>query len=240
MKSLPRRNRKTGIAGTILLALLLTAALLPAAALATGPPPAEDDGGTSNTNQQTPLPNGGGGSQQQTPLPNGGGGSQQQTPLPNGGGGSQQQTPLPNGGGGSQQQTPLPNGGGGSQQQTPVAHPDAPSTPSSDCVVAHAATPAQLCPVADGLQYYFIGADGSTSIGPFISPFTDLASLYTAGDVLLYAGINPLTSKSVQIHYLTSSYTIRVSTYYPDTQYDTDKPYTFTVDGSHSVSHIAW
>ena len=214
MKSLPRRNRKTGIAGTILLALLLTAALLPAAALATGPPPAEDDGGTSNTNQQTPLPNGGGGSQQQTPLPNGGGGSQQQTPLP--------------------------NGGGGSQQQTPVAHPDAPSTPSSDCVVAHAATPAQLCPVADGLQYYFIGADGSTSIGPFISPFTDLASLYTAGDVLLYAGINPLTSKSVQIHYLTSSYTIRVSTYYPDTQYDTDKPYTFTVDGSHSVSHIAW
>lgn len=201
MKSLPRRNRKTGIAGTILLALLLTAALLPAAALATGPPPAEDDGGTSNTNQQTPLPNGGGGSQQQTPLP---------------------------------------NGGGGSQQQTPVAHPDALSTPSSDCVVAHAATPAQLCPVADGLQYYFIGADGSTSIGPFISPFTDLASLYTAGDVLLYAGINPLTSKSVQIHYLTSSYTIRVSTYYPDTQYDTDKPYTFTVDGSHSVSHIAW
>ncbi|MXZ19920.1 MAG: hypothetical protein F4Y84_04805 [Caldilineaceae bacterium SB0665_bin_25] len=201
MKSLPRRNRKTGIAGTILLALLLTAALLPAAALATGPPPAEDDGGTSNTNQQTPLPNGGGGSQQQAPLP---------------------------------------NGGGGSQQQTPVAHPDAPSTPSSDCVVAHAATPAQLCPVADGLQYYFIGADGSTSIGPFISPFTDLASLYTAGDVLLYAGINPLTSKSVQIHYLTSSYTIRVSTYYPDTQYDTDKPYTFTVDGSHSVSHIAW
>ena len=214
MKSLPRRNRKTGIAGAILLALLLTAALLPAAALATGPPPAEDDGGTSNTNQQTPLPNGGGGSQQQTPLPNGGGGSQQQTPLP--------------------------NGGGGSQQQTPVSHPDAPSTPSSDCVVAHAATPAQLCPVADGLQYYFIGADGSTSIGPFISPFTDLASLYTAGDVLLYAGINPLTSKSVQIHYLTSSYTIRVSTYYPDTQYDTDKPYTFTVDGSHSVSHIAW
>ena len=100
--------------------------------------------------------------------------------------------------------------------------------------------PAQLCPVAGGLQYYFIGADGSTSIGPFISPFTDLASLYTAGDVQLYSGVNPLTGKSVQIHYLASTYNIRVSTYYPDTQYDTDKPYTFTVNGSNSVSHIAW
>jgi hypothetical protein len=241
MMSAPFRNRKARIAGRIVITLLLALILLPGAALAAGPPPAEDDdGGGQQQQQQTPLPNGGG-QQQQTPLPNGGGG---QTPLPNGGG-QQQQTPLPNGGGG---QTPLPNGGGqtplpntgGGQQTTPAPHPDAPSTPSSDCIVAHAATPAQLCPVAGGLQYYFIGADGSTSIGPFISAFSDLASLYTAGDVLLYSGINPLTSKSVQIHYLTSTYKIRVSTYYPDTQYDTDKPYTFTVNGSHSVSHIAW
>ena len=94
--------------------------------------------------------------------------------------------------------------------------------------------------MAGGLQYYFIGADGSSSIGPFISPFSDLASLYTAGAVLLYSGVNPLTSKSVQVHYLASEYKIRVGTYYPDTQYDTDKPYTFTVNGSNSVSQIAW
>ena len=205
------------IAAPFLLALLLTIALLPAAALATTPPPAVDE------EEQTPPSTDGG---QQTPLPDGG----QQTPLPDGG----QQTPLPDGG----QQTPLPDGG--QQQTSPAPHPSAPSTPSSDCVVAHAATPAQLCPVAGGLQYYFIGADGSTSIGPFISPFTDLASLYTAGDVQLYSGVNPLTGKSVQIHYLASTYNIRVSTYYPDTQYDTDKPYTFTVNGSNSVSHIAW
>ena len=219
MNYLPRRNRKVRTAGPFLLALLLAITLLPGAALA-APPPADDDTPPSTEqNQNTPLP---------------GGGNQQQTPLP--GGGNQQQTPLPDG---DQQQTPLPGGG---QQETPQAepHPSAPSTPSSDCVVSHAATPAQLCPVAGGLQYYFIGADGSTSIGPFISPFDDLASLYTAGAVLLYSGSNPLTGKSVQIHYLASEYKIRVSTYYPDTQYDTDKPYTFTVNGSNTVSIIAW
>lgn len=225
MKSSPRRNRKIRIAGTTLLVLLLTVTLLPAAALA-GPPPAEGDGGggapNPNANQGAPLP---GGNQGQ-PLP----GTNQGPPLPD----TNQGSPLP----GTTQGSPLPDGS--QQQSTPDPHPDAPSAPSSDCIVAHAATPAQLCPVAGGLQYYFIGADGSTSIGPFISSFTDLASLYTAGDVLLYSGINPLTAKSVQIHYLTSTYKIRVSTYYPDTQYDTDKPYTFTVNGSHSVSHIAW
>ena len=221
MNYLPRRNRKVRTAGPILLALLLAITLLPGAALA-GPPSTSDDDPPPSTEQN-----------QNTPLP--GGGNQQQTPLP--GGGNQQQTPLP--GGGNQQQTPLPGGG---QQETPQAepHPSAPSTPSSDCVVSHAATPAQLCPVAGGLQYYFIGADGSTSIGPFISPFDDLAALYTAGEVLLYSGSNPLTGKSVQIHYLASESKIRVSTYYPDTQYDTDKPYTFTVNGSNTVSIIAW
>ncbi|MCY4117697.1 MAG: hypothetical protein OXF55_12500 [Caldilineaceae bacterium] len=122
-----------------------------------------------------------------------------------------------------------------------AAHPDAPSTPSGDCIVSHAATPAQLCPVAGGLQYYFIGSDGSSSIGPHLSPFSELATLYTVGtSVQLYNGINPLTSKSVQIDYLPSESKIRVSTYYPDTQYDTNKPYTFTVDTSNSVTHEAW
>ena len=124
---------------------------------------------------------------------------------------------------------------------TESGHPDSPSSPSGDCVVSHAATPAQLCPVADGLQYYFIGADGSSSIGPYLSSFGDLASLYTAGArVLLYNGINPSTGKSVQIDFLPTDSKIRVSTYYPDTQYDTDKAYVFTVDSGNSVVHEAW
>ena len=221
MNASPRRNRKMRITGTFLLALLLTITLLPAAALA-GPPPADDDGSsnTGQNQQQTPLPGGG----QGTPLPD----VNQGPPVP----GANQGAPLP----GANQGTPLPDG----NQQTSTPHPDAPDYPSADCIVSHAATPAQLCPIAGGLQYYFIGADGSTSIGPFISSFTDLASLYTTGEVLLYSGVNPLTSKSVQVHYLTSSYEIRVSTYYPDNEYDTDKPYTFTVNGSNVVSHIAW
>ncbi|MDE0143380.1 MAG: proline-rich domain-containing protein [Caldilineaceae bacterium] len=230
MNASPRRNRKMRITGTFLLALLLTITLLPAAALA-GPPPADDDGSsnTGQNQQQTPLPGGG----QGTPLP----GANQGPPVP----GANTGTPLPDANQGppvpgANTGTPLPDG----NQQTSDPHPDAPDYPSADCIVSHAATPAQLCPIAGGLQYYFIGADGSTSIGPFISSFTDLASLYTTGEVLLYSGVNPLTSKSVQVHYLTSSYEIRVSTYYPDNEYDTDKPYTFTVNGSNVVSHIAW
>ena len=233
MKAQPSRNRKIGAAGPILIALLLTIALLPAAAFAAPPPVGGDPpptGDTQGPNGDLPPPNDDG------PPPTG------KTPGPNGDlpppqSGNRQDTPPPQGG--NRQDTPPPSGGG-QQQSTPDPHPDAPDYPSANCIVAHAATPAQLCPVAGGLQYYFIGKDGSTSIGPFISAFSDLASLYTAGDVLLYAGINPLTGKSVRIHYLTATYKVRVSTYYPDTQYDTDKAYTFTVNGSHSVSHIAW
>ena len=241
MKFSCRLQKSARIAAPAVLALLLAIALLPGAALA-APPPA--DGEQPPSTEDTPLPGGG---QQQTPLP---GGGQQQTPLP---GGGQQQTPLP---GGGQQQTPLPNGGqqqtplpGGGQQQTPPStedtplpgggHPSAPSAPSSDCIVAHAATPAQLCSVAGGLQYYFIGADGSSQIGPYIKPFSELNTLYTS-TVSLYTGTNPLTSKSVQINYLPAESKIWVGTYYPDTQYDTNKPYTFTVNESNSVAYEAW
>ncbi|MCY4413260.1 MAG: hypothetical protein OXC27_22610 [Caldilineaceae bacterium] len=215
MNTQPRRNRKVRIAGTILIALLLTIAILPGAAFAEPPPV---DGDPPPTNQNNPPPN------QINPPPN------QNNPPP-----TNQNNPPP-----TNQNNPPPTGGGQEETSTSDPHPDAPSTPSNDCVVTHAATPAQLCPVAGGLQYYFIGADGSTSIGPFISPFSDLAALYTAGAALLYSGVNPLTAKSVQIHYLASDSKIRVSTYYPDTQYDTDKPYTFTVNGSNAVSIIAW
>ncbi len=119
----------------------------------------------------------------------------------------------------------------------PQPHPDAPFTPPADCIVAHAATPAQLCPMAGGLQYYFIGADGSAQPGPWIRPFGELA---TAASYSLYSGTNSKTGKSVTITYLAADNKIRVSTFYPDNEYDTNKPYNFTVDTDHKVSHEAW
>ena len=104
--------------------------------------------------------------------------------------------------------------------------------------MAHAATPAQLCPVGGGLQYYFIGSGGSQT-GPWIQSLSDLATLH-AGVASIYTGTNPFTGKSVQIHYLPSEQKIRISTFYPDNQYDTNKPYNFTVDANNSVSHEAW
>ena len=121
---------------------------------------------------------------------------------------------------------------------TSSAHPSAPFTPPADCIVAHAATPAQLCPVAGGLQYYFIGS-GSSQPGPWIQPFSELATLH-AGVASLYSGTNPFTGKSVQITYLPADQKIRISTFYPDNEYDTNKPYNFTVTSSNSVSHEAW
>ena len=95
--------------------------------------------------------------------------------------------------------------------------------------------------MAGGLQYYFIGADGSSHTGPWLAPFSDLATLHATGaPVMLYSGANSFTSKPIQIYYLPAKQKIRISTYYPDTQYDTDKPYIFTVDSSNSVTHEAW
>ena len=91
------------------------------------------------------------------------------------------------------------------------------------------------------MQYYFIGADGSSSIGPYLSSFSELATLHTVGaSVSLYTGANPLTSKPVQIDYQPAEGKIRVSTYYPDTQYDTNKPYVFSVDSGNAVAHMSW
>ena len=120
----------------------------------------------------------------------------------------------------------------------PPPHASAPFTPPANCIVAHAATPAQLCPIGGGIQYYFIGP-GSSQPGPWIQPFSELATLH-AGGASIYSGTNPFTGKSVQIHYLPADQKIRVSTFYPDNQYDTNKPYNFTVDANNSVSHEAW
>ena len=94
--------------------------------------------------------------------------------------------------------------------------------------------------MAGGLQYYFIGADGSAQPGPWIRPFSELATLHTAGAASLYSGTNAKTGKAIQIYYLPAEQKIRISTYYPDTQYDTNKPYIFTVDSSNTVNHEAW
>ena len=120
----------------------------------------------------------------------------------------------------------------------PQPHASAPFTPPADCIVAHAATPAQLCPIGGGIQYYFIGP-GSSQPGPWIQPFSELATLH-AGVASVYSGTNPFTGKSVQIHYMPADQKIRISTFYPDNQYDTNKPYNFTVDANNSVSHEAW
>ena len=101
--------------------------------------------------------------------------------------------------------------------------------------------PAQLCRMAGGLQYYFIGADGSTHTGPWLAPFSELATLHATGTRRpLYSGANSFTGKAIQIYYLPAEQKIRVSTYYPDNQYDTNKPYIFTVDSGNNVTHEAW
>ena len=219
MKLTSRLKAYVLVATPIVLALLLTIALLPAAALATShddPPPAP-----GSVEPPPPPPPLSGGSRP-PPVPT------QKAPPP---------APTPNTGG--PQPTPTSTTGGPPPAPTPSAHPSAPSTPPSDCVVAHAATPAQLCTIAGGLQYYFIAADGSTRTGPYIQPFSELATLHTSF-ASLYSGTNPFTGKSVQIHYLPAEQKIRVITFYPDTQYDTNKPYNFTVTSSNSVTHEAW
>ncbi len=107
--------------------------------------------------------------------------------------------------------------------------------------MAHEATPAQLCIVEDGYQYYFIGTD-QIGTGPFLATVGALSELHPTGSdaIELYRGQNPLTSKSVAIEYLPDQQLLRINTYYADTDTSTDKPYVFTVDDDHGVTHIDW
>ena len=108
----------------------------------------------------------------------------------------------------------------------------------ADCIVTHAATPAQLCPLegTSSFQYYHIGADGTSVAGPIITR-------PSAGSpaVQLFSGTNPMTGKSVTVEYKTDGWNrLQVNTYYPDTEYDTDKPYVFSVSNDNAVTHISW
>ena len=227
MRIAPRVKDIIRIAAPVLLLMIA----LPLVALAEDPPPPPGD----ELPPPPPAPN-----QQQQPPP---APIQQQQPPP----APTNQAPPPAPTQTTQQPTPTqaapqPTPTQTTQQPAPTdtssAHPSAPFTPPADCIVAHAATPAQLCPVAGGLQYYFIGA-GSSQPGPWIQPFSELATLH-AGVASLYSGTNPFTGKSVQIHYLPADQKIRISTFYPDNEYDTNKPYNFTVTSSNSVAHEAW
>ena len=222
MKHSPRHNKNLRTAMPFLVALLLVLAILPAAVFAQPPGPGgpgSGPGGPGSGPPSTDPPTA-------TPTATTGPGSN-----PGGGG--------PSGG--------PPGGGQPGVMPSPTAtavpannnmpHPSAPFTPPANCIVAHAATPAQLCPIDGGLQYYFIGADGSAQPGPWIQPFSELAALASWS---VYSGTNAKTGKSVTITYLAAENMIRISTFYPDNEYDTDKPYTFTVDSSYAVNHEAW
>ena len=116
----------------------------------------------------------------------------------------------------------------------------------------------------EGLQYYFIGPDGATQAGPYLSSVSDLAGGYPsslieavkrrfrqalnrsdpaeplARVVELYSGVNPMSGKPVLIDYLRDEEVVRVSTYYADTPYSMDKPYIFTVNESYQVTYQDW
>ena len=211
MKPTAQLKKNLRIATLFLLALLLALAILPAAVLAQPPDtPGGPSGGPGAGPPADPAT--------ATPVPTSSG------PGSNPGGG-------PGSGPPSATATPVPAATSTPNNNQP--HPGAPFTPPANCIVAHAATPVQVCPIGGGLQLYFIGADGSSSQGPWVAPFSQLSAS-------VYSGTNSLTGKSVTITYLAADNKIRISTFYPDTQYDINKPYNFTVDSNNNVAHEAW
>ena len=114
--------------------------------------------------------------------------------------------------------------------------------PPPNAIVLHPATPIQLSAAGPGLRCYFIGRDGASRIGPYIDSFSILANKHSGADpVTLYSGHNPLSGKPVTIDYLPANKKIRVSTNYADRPpHDINKPYVFTVDANHSVTHEQW
>ena len=210
---------------TICIIALLLAVALPAAAAANShrPPPVPD-----NIDEEIPPP---------PPPPSAGNtGTTSPTPTP---------TPTPGGNGGTEQPPPPPSGNSGNDPPPP----DDPTLTQFELYIAlapnrivfHAATPAQLIRVEDGLQYYFIGRDGSTRIGLWIPPFAELKAKYPSGDeVSLYNGSNPLTGKRVKIDYLPAVNRIRVDTFYADRERDKNKPYIFHFGPEHDITYDAW
>ena len=109
-------------------------------------------------------------------------------------------------------------------------------------IVRHAATPVQISAYGGVLNVYFIGADGVVASGVVIASFRDLAEMHPGGGaVSLFTGVNSGSGKAVMIDYLPEEMKIRVSTFYADKPpHDYNKPYIFTVDADHTVSHESW
>lgn len=114
-------------------------------------------------------------------------------------------------------------------------HNTPPVFSEADCIVHHAATPSQICPSGDGLQYYFIGADGTAETGPYMPNPTAGSPSFQ-----LYSGTNPMTGKPVVIDWMSESNMYQINTFYPDNEYDIDKPYVFSVNSDNEVTHISW
>lgn len=104
-----------------------------------------------------------------------------------------------------------------------------PGKKGAQCHVRHGATPAQICSTEGGMQYWFIGADGSAQPGPFLPDAPNQTERYE--------GVNSLTGKPIVIDYVVEGEKklLRVSTYYPD-----NKPCIFTLDPGHAVNFISW
>ena len=134
------------------------------------------------------------------------------------------------------------NGNGDMNGDDQMMHkPGPPAASASGRIVFHAATPAQLVKSGDGLQYYFVGADGSTVTGPHIPSFSKLAEMYPSGGwVPLVDAPNPLTGKQVNVDYIPKDKKIRVFTYYPDNEYDTNKQYIFNFGADYNINVEAW
>ncbi len=134
------------------------------------------------------------------------------------------------------------NGMNGGMNGDKMMHkPGPPAASASGRIVMHAATPAQLVKSGDGLQYYFVGADGSTVTGPHIPSFSKLAEMYPSGGwVPLLDAPNPLTGKQVNVDYIPNEKKIRVFTYYPDNEYDTNKQYIFNFGSDYNINVEAW
>ena len=210
-------RKRFRLATAVILFLLLTIALAPAAAAAPNPPPPDPP---ANGNTVTPPPPPTGGNTVTPPLPDDDNTGTGDPPPPNVGNGDSSDS-----------------SDGDGEMMTPTA----PSWPPSQLIVAHAATQVQLTSVGDGLQSYFIGSDGTGHSGPYIDSFSNLAQLHsTGGAVTLFTGTNPGTGKAVTIYYLPAEMKVRISTYYPDNEYDTNKPYVFTIDSGHNVTHDQW
>ena len=177
----------------------------------TGPPDTPGNGGT------TTPPNGG-----TTTPPNGG-----TTTPPNGG-----TTTPPNGG-----TTDPPDNGdmGGGSGAAPAAWP------SPNAIVHHAATPIQISAFSGGLRIYYVGPDSVTT-GELLPTLSALAEMHPDGDnVALVDTVHQGTGKPVVIQYLPAAMKLHVSTFYADKPpHDYNKPYIFTVDADHSVTHEAW